>query len=289
MVAPSAQSAESLEGRHAAEVAKGERFAFGKNWASFLRVLDEERIRAAEAGLTKMLGPSLAGLRFLDIGSGSGLSSLAARRIGAEVVSFDYDPQSVACTNEVRRRYFPDDPRWRVLQGSVLDAAFLSSLGSFDVVYSWGVLHHTGAMWPALDLAQARVAEEGRLHIAIYNDQGAWSGRWRRIKRLYCSGPLGRSLVTGTIVPWWVLRGLLADLVWMRNPLERYRTYRHHRGMSVVHDWLDWLGGYPFEYAKPEALLDHLAARDFRLDRLRTVGGSMGCNEYVFRRRGAQR
>ncbi len=91
---------------HAAETAAGERFGFGANWARFLRHLDEPRIVAAERSLQQMLGlPSLAGLRFLDAGSGSGLFSLAARRLGAEVHSFDYDPQSVACTRELRRRH----------------------------------------------------------------------------------------------------------------------------------------------------------------------------------------
>src|ERR1044072_5239228 len=94
---------------------------------------------------------NLLGKKFLDVGSGSGLFSLAARRLGAQVHSFDYDPQSVACTGELRRRYFPDDLHWVVQQGSVLDQGYLASLGSFDVVYAWGVLHHTGAMWRALD------------------------------------------------------------------------------------------------------------------------------------------
>lgn len=267
---------------HATEVARGERFAFGANWASFLRVLDEDRIRAAEAGLTRVLGPTLAGRRFLDIGSGSGLSSLAARRLGATVVSFDYDPQSVACTAELRRRCFPDDAQWTVLRGSALDADFLASLGTFDVVYSWGVLHHTGAMWPALDLARLRVAPGGQFLVALYNDQGAWSTRWLRIKRLYCSGPLGRALVAGTVIPFWVLRDLLADLVWGRSPLSRYRTYRQRRGMSVMHDWLDWLGGLPFEVAKPEAILHYLQPRGLRLIDMTTCGGSVGCNEFLF-------
>lgn len=272
-------------GIHGEEVARGERFAFGQNWAGFLRVLDDGRIASAQASLAGMLGQDdLTGLRVLDIGSGSGLSSLVARRMGARVTSFDFDPSSVGCTLELRRRYFPDDPEWSVQQGSALDPAFMASLGQFDLVYSWGVLHHTGDMWTALDLAGRAVAERGRLFVAIYNDQGAWSRRWARIKRFYCSGAAGKALVSSTIIPYWVLRQFVADVVWRRNPLAYYLDYRKQRGMSVWHDWHDWLGGFPFEVAKPERILDFYRGRGFTLTRLSTCGGSVGCNEFVFAR-----
>lgn len=125
------------------------RFTFGKNWARFLKVLNEDRIWQAEESLKNMLQTNtLQGLSFLDAGSGSGLFSLAAARLGAaRIHSFDYDPQSVACTAELRRRFFPKHPAWTIEQGSVLDKEYLAGLGKYDVVYSWGVLHHTGAMW----------------------------------------------------------------------------------------------------------------------------------------------
>jgi 2-polyprenyl-3-methyl-5-hydroxy-6-metoxy-1,4-benzoquinol methylase len=261
------------------------RFAFGRNWTSFLRVLDEARIRTATASLAAMLQRTdLRGLRFLDAGCGSGLFSLAARRLGASVVSFDLDRDSVACTRELRRRYFPDDAAWDVQEGSALDAPLLARLGTFDVVYSWGVLHHTGAMWRALDLIRGPLGPGGQLFIAIYNDQGAWSRRWAAIKRAYCSSPVWRALIVATIIPYWVLRGLGADLLWLRNPFRRYTEYRGGRGMSVWHDWIDWLGGYPFEVAKPEQILDFFHARGLVLTRLATAGGSPGCNEFVFHR-----
>jgi 2-polyprenyl-6-hydroxyphenyl methylase/3-demethylubiquinone-9 3-methyltransferase len=112
-----------------------DRFAFGANWARFLARVDEARILEAEQSLRAMLKvDSLAGMRFLDAGSGSGLFSLAARRLGADVTSFDYDAQSVACTNALRARYFSNDASWQVLQGSVLDGGFLERCGQFDVV-----------------------------------------------------------------------------------------------------------------------------------------------------------
>src|SRR5262249_10277097 len=132
---------------HASEVSQSDRFAFGENWTRFLSVLDEERIHAAKAALQRMLGTeSLCGCSFIDVGSGSGLSSLSARMLGARTHSFDYDPKSVACTRELKRRYFPDDHTWTVEEGSVLDQGYLRALGQFDVVCSWGVLHHTGQM-----------------------------------------------------------------------------------------------------------------------------------------------
>lgn len=267
------------------EIASRERFAFGENWRRFLSVLDKRHVERAEESLCAMLeAPNLRGKTFLDIGCGSGLFSLAARRLGARVHSFDFDPQSVACARELRRRYFAEDPDWRIEEGSALDPGYIEGLGSFDVVYSWGVLHHTGAMWQALDNTAGLVVPGGKLFIAIYNDQGKISQRWRGIKRTYNRLPGSlRFVVTIPVLVHLYWRPAVKDLLRGR-PLDSWRREGNQRGMSPWTDLVDWVGGYPFEVAKPEAILDFYRQRGFSLTRLITCGGSLGCNEYVFTR-----
>ena len=225
---------------HTDEIANGERFEFGKNWRSFLSVLDDRRIELAVQSLRKGLERErLDGLRMLDIGCGSGLFSLAARKLGAEVRSFDYDPQSVACAEELKRRFFPGDPGWRIERGSVLDTEFLDGLGQFDIVYSWGVLHHTGDMYTAFENAQKCLAPEGKLFISIYNDQGGESRRWRSIKKFYCGLPssLRIPFAAAYMMPGEVV-SLLGSLLSLRpgRYLERWRSYGQKRGMNRWHD-----------------------------------------------------
>ena len=262
------------------------RFAFGKNWQRFLGRVDEDRIVKATQSLQAFLPPeSMRGKTWLDIGSGSGLSSLVAARLGcARVHSFDYDAESVECTREIKRRYLAAASQWTIEQGSALDRDYLESLGSWDIVYAWGVLHHTGSMWTALANAAERVVPGGLLWIAIYNDQGGISVHWRKVKTLYNRNRLGRALVLATGIPYFVLRGLAGDVLRRQDPTRRYRMYRESRGMSVVHDWVDWLGGMPFEVASPEAILSFYRPRGFVLERLVTCGGSLGCNEFLFRK-----
>ncbi len=273
---------------HAREVTSGERFQFGENWSRFLSVLSEERIVAAERGLQRMLEQDrLDGLTFLDIGSGSGLSSLAARRLGARVHSFDYDPQSVASTSELRRRYFPNDPGWMVERGSALDPQYLRSLGRFDIVYSWGVLHHTGRMWEALEHAAIPVASGGKLFVAIYNDTGTQARRWHAIKRTYNRLPRIARTPFAILVSLPDEAKALARATLAGRPGEYIRSwsgYGARRGMSHWHDIVDWVGGYPYEYAKPEEIFDFYRSRGFRLTKMKCGGVGLGCNEFVFQR-----
>ena len=275
---------------HAIEVGRGERFEFGENWTRFLAVLDEERIRKAEESLREMLEvESLEGKSFLDIGSGSGLFSLAARRLGARVHSFDYDPRSVACARELRRRYFTDDNSWEIEEGSALDAEYVRSLGEFDVVYSWGVLHHTGGMWEALANASLPVARGGTLFVAIYNDLGSRSARWKWIKKTYNELPkLLRAPFAAAVSAPNEAKMILRAVVTL-SPGEYVRswtTYAEKRGMSRWRDIVDWVGGYPYEYATPEGIFDFYRARGFKLTRMKCGGVGLGCNEFVFAKEG---
>jgi hypothetical protein len=237
---------------HEREVAAGERFEFGRNWTRFLELIDDTRIRQAEESLAAMLREStLDGKTFLDIGSGSGLFSLAARRLGARVHSFDFDTRS---------------------------------LGTFDIVYSWGVLHHTGRMWDAIHAATRAVAPGGKLFIAIYNDTGSQTERWRAIKRLYNRLPAALrpalALLTsapdeGKALARAIVRGTPREFVdrWSAN---------NARGMNHWRDIIDWVGGYPYEVAAPEEIFEFCRTRGFSLVNLRCRGVGLGCNEFVF-------
>ena len=263
------------------EVASGERFEFGKNWRNFLTVLTEQRIENAVTSLQRQLGlDRLDGMKFVDAGSGSGLFSLAARRLGAVVHSFDFDPSSVGCTQELKRRYFQDDSNWTIQQASVLDQSYLQGLGAFDIVYSWGVLHHTGSMWSAIENVIPLVAPNGRLFIALYNDQGWKSKMWLWVKQRYCSGLLGRWAMLAIWVPYFFARMCAASVLGRTN---KFGSYHRDRGMSPVHDWIDWIGGLPFEFATCDEIVHFHEQRGFKLLTLIPTKG-LGNNEFVFQR-----
>jgi 2-polyprenyl-3-methyl-5-hydroxy-6-metoxy-1,4-benzoquinol methylase len=271
---------------NAAEIARGERFEFGQNWSEFLAAIDDERIQQAEKSLKEMLEvDSLAAKTFLDIGSGSGLFSLAARRLGARVHSLDYDPKSVACTRELKKNYFYEDDSWNIEEASALDSNHMNSLGQFDVVYSWGVLHHTGNLWTAMENAQARVAPGGKFFIALYNDTGSQSARWYWIKKTYngLPGILRTPFAVLVTIPGEVK--LMASSVLTLNPrryTDSWTMYRRNRGMTKWRDIIDWVGGYPYEVSTPDAVFDFCKARGFALTKLKCGNVGLGCNEFVF-------
>lgn len=269
------------------EIENGERFEFGQNWSQYLHGVNEDKILSAIESLTQNLDlEDLNGKSFLDIGCGSGLFSLAAYRLGADVHSLDYDPNSVVCANILRNKYNISD-RWKIETGDVLNKSQLEKLGLFDIVYSWGVLHHTGSMWEAIENVANCVKPKGLLFISIYNDQGKASIRWGKIKRTYCkSSRIGKIIIKEICVCYLGFKWVMAKLIYGELPRigKAYKKYETKRGMTVKTDITDWVGGYPFEVAKPEEIFDFLKKKGFTLEKLKTCGGNLGCNEFVMKK-----
>ncbi|MFH1004542.1 MAG: class I SAM-dependent methyltransferase [Bacteroidota bacterium] len=262
------------------EIKSGKRFQFGKNWKAFLNSLTNEHIEIAVSSLSEMLG-EIKGKSFLDIGCGSGLFSLSAKKMGAHVHSFDYDTQSYQCTKELKKKYFPTDSNWIIEQNSILNREYLQSLGQFDIVYSWGVLHHSGKMWEAIENVCPLVKKNGKLFIAIYNDQGIQSRFWKIIKKYYNKNIAGKILISIVFIPMYFMKAIIKGTVRYGNPLAEITHYRKNRGMNIWHDWIDWLGGYPFEVATHEQIIDFFISKNFVSEKIKTTT-TLGCNEFVF-------
>lgn len=244
----------------------------------YLDAMPSDAPEAMTKYVANWLGPDLSTKTLLDIGSGQGLTSLAATRLGARVTSFDRDPSSVAAT---RRSWMlaGEQDSWTVRSGDVLDREYMASLGKFDIVVSWGVLHHTGSLWDALDAASARVAAGGVLWIALYH-RTAHSARSLRIKKLYGRLPeLGRALMRGGYAAAKVGKSLV-----VRRRLPRLRGAYDNRGMNWWRDIEDWLGGLPYEVSSPGEILDRLQPLGFELRRLEDATGEGSNDVYLLRR-----
>lgn len=265
----------SISNECQSEINQGKRFAFGRNWSHFLTTVNNQKIQCAMDSLKKMLQcESLKEKTFLDIGCGSGLSSLAARKLGAQVYSFDYDNESVACTKELKNRYFPEDDGWTIQSGSALNTDYLKNLGQFDIVYSWGVLHHTGNLWKALVNILINLKQNGKLYIAIYNDQGWISQYWKFVKRNYCASRFWKIFFFLLHLPYPFGASFVKRLI-------DGRLFNNDRGMALYYDYIDWLGGYPFEVASVQKIESFYAQNGLRLINSKTTRRS-GCNELVF-------
>ncbi|MBC7842559.1 MAG: class I SAM-dependent methyltransferase [Gemmatimonadaceae bacterium] len=256
---------------------KVDRFGFGQNWLDYQTSIDEARLLAARTDIERWLGTtSLAGLRVLDIGSGSGLHSYCMHAMGArELVSFDYDGHSVQATKGFHHKAGAP-ASWTVTQGSVLDAAFLASLGTFDLVYSWGVLHHTGQMWQAITNAAGSVAPGGTFFISIYA-KGPEYPEHLALKQQYHRASLSgkRRMEFDWITERYALRAKNGE-----SP-EAWWSEGKERGMDAYCDLVDWLGGLPYEVATLPELVQVLRALGIETRRSRECPGDGGCHIVV--------
>lgn len=252
-------------------------FDFGENWKKFSdQRLDCKKLDAARASLKSLLKlESLHGISFLDVGCGSGLFSIAAYQLGAiPVMGLDINSECIRVSRQNQEKFVQGAPI-TFLEASILDDDALSLLEQYDVVYAWGSLHHTGAMWDAISKTMSKVKPGGVLTLAIYN-RHLTSPIWKIIKRTYnqmpCWGKRIMSLIFGAII-------FVAKLiVTRRNPFSK------ERGMDFWYDVIDWIGGYPYEYAKPQEVIVFGQSKGFNIANFIPSGVPTGCNEFVFKR-----
>lgn len=257
-------------------------FEFGENWRSYSKTIDQGRIDFAIEGVTKLFPEGLGGKTFLDIGCGSGLHSLAALRLGAaSVTGIDLDENSVETTKQLLAQFAPQ-ANWKANLVSIFDAS-PQTLGTFDVVYSWGVLHHTGDMWRAIERAATLVKPGGSFAIAIYTAT-SFDAAWKIEKRIYAHSPRA--------IQWLLRQVYMAALLTRKailgeNPIAYVRNYSVSRGMNFSHDVHDWLGGYPYETARASEMIARVCALGFTELRSFVIPDAIGlfgsgCSEFVF-------
>lgn len=258
-------------------------FSFGENWSHFVQSLPQDAVEGAALDIDAWLGPErIRGRSVIDIGCGSGLHSLVFHMRGARsVLSVDQDPMSVAATTILWERA-GRPPSWEVRQGSILDRGFRDPAGRFEIVYSWGVLHHTGAMWDALVNASALVAPGGLCWIALYR-KGPRYPRDLALKQRYNRASSTRKRLMECR---WIARLMRKRLRSGKNPFAW--NVRRARGMDTYHDIIDWLGGLPYEVASRDEVVGFFENARMALERFEEADEG-GCSVYLFVRPGPSR
>ncbi len=267
-----------MDNQYQEEINKGTRFAFGQNWKNFLETLDDEVLVKAAKDIREWTGlESFTGKRVIDIGSGSGVHSYAFHTMGAaELLSFDYDNNSVEATKRMLEKA-GSPQNWKVMQGSALDSNFTSSLGKFDMVYSWGVLHHTGNMWDAINNAVMAVAPGGLLWIAIYQKGPQFQADLKLKQRYNSASPMGKKMMEWT----WISKLMAKRVLAGKNPFTW--NEKVERGMNVYHDIIDWLGGLPYEVADQKEITLFCEQRGLVFIKANVVNEG-GCSSYLFKK-----
>lgn len=271
------------------EVERGNRFKFGENWKNFVKeTLDERTIEGAIESTQLALEKakiSFENINVIDIGCGSGLFSLVALRLGARhVTCFDYDPDSVNCTKELLESYQIENTRFTCLEGSVLDEAFVNSLGKFDLVYSWGVLHHTGNLNRAIKNATTLVSSDGYIFLALYQ-KTFLDYFWKIEKKIYSSS---NRYVQSILSFLWITKTKISFAIKGLSFKEMVESYKSKRGMNYYKNVHDWLGGYPYEGIKSNDCISLFSSLGFEKSYDFLPGKfwslSSGCNEYIFKK-----
>ena len=255
------------------------KFEFGENWKYFLREISNHNINYSKKALVKFTKiKSFKNKNFIDIGCGSGLSSLAAMKLGANVLSIDVDVRSIECTKYLKKKYYKNSKKWEIKKVSILNTKKINQLKKFDFVYSWGVLHHTGNLKKSLRNTESLCNKKGLIYLALYNDQGNKSHRWKFVKKFYVKNNIiVKKLVLLLFSPFFLFKPFLKSI--FNNKLKL-----RNRGMSHYFDFIDWIGGYPFEVSKLEKIINFFIKKNYKLLNLKTCGGGHGNNEFLFKK-----
>ena len=257
------------------------RFGFGKNWSKFIETkFDEDRVKSSAEVFCDFTGRSdLSGLSFIDVGCGSGLHSLAASRLNAKsIFSFDFDPHAVAISRSLRQRGSFKN-QWQIEQGSSLDDNFVQKLGNYDFVYSWGALHHTGAVWKAISNTCGLVKGGGEMYLALYSlDVQPQAEFWLEVKQKYVNaGKLKRLYME----QWYFFKFVYDSkpVLYLKKRLAKGPN--RARGMDLLTDVRDWLGGWPMEFVYDQEVIDFVNKRGFELT---NIDKGKACTEFLFKK-----
>lgn len=259
-----------------------DRFGFGRNWKSYSKLITKERLAKAELHLKDRFQVEGFEGKFLDIGCGSGVFSVSALNLGAEVKGFDYDINSVETSKKVLSQFSQGNTNWEITQGDILTANHNNDISNSDFIYSWGVLHHTGNMNLAIENVAKNAKSGSRWVVAIYNDLGDESKMWTKLKKLYVDfPPLRPFLLAYSYYRFWA-KQQFHSAIHLRDPFDGWRNYTiDSRGMSAWYDLIDWAGGYPFEVASPDWMKNKIEPYGWKLEKMWRNEG-IGNNEFLF-------
>jgi 2-polyprenyl-6-hydroxyphenyl methylase/3-demethylubiquinone-9 3-methyltransferase len=252
-------------------------FSFGENWKDYLKTVSSHEINEAVRDIKEWLGENTVGGRsVIDIGSGSGIHSLAFHLLGAaRVHSMDLDPNSIEATSTLWEK-FEKPANWSIEHASVLDEDLMGRLGKFDIVYAWGVLHHTGQMWKALNNAVLLLKPGGYMWISLYTKGPRYPIDLDRKRRYNDASNFGKRMMINRVIIYKMLRRAKR----FKNPFGW--NGKGSRGMNVYHDIVDWLGGLPYEVASIEEVTSFAHQHGLAVERVLPIGEG-GCSIYLLK------